>query len=159
MVDGWFRSGDLGTKDDDGYITIVDRTKDMILRNGYNVYPREVEEVLSRHPAVAQVAVFGIAHATHGQEVMAAVILAAGATADRGGAHRLRDGAPGGIQVPAPDRGGRVLPDRAERQGAQAHPGRPVPGGARRGVAVAASEAAGVTRPLPFAQAGRGRLW
>ena len=83
MVDGWFRSGDLGTKDDDGYITIVDRTKDMILRNGYNVYPREVEEVLSRHPAVAQVAVFGIAHATHGQEVMAAVILAAGATADR----------------------------------------------------------------------------
>jgi long-chain acyl-CoA synthetase len=81
VVDGWFRSGDLGTKDDEGYVTIVDRTKDMILRNGYNVYPREVEEVLSRHPAVAQVAVFGIAHETHGQEIMAAVILAAGAAA------------------------------------------------------------------------------
>jgi long-chain acyl-CoA synthetase len=81
IVDGWFRTGDLGTKDDEGYVTIVDRTKDMILRNGYNVYPREVEEVLSRHPAVAQVAVFGIAHETHGQEIMAAVILAAGAAA------------------------------------------------------------------------------
>jgi long-chain acyl-CoA synthetase len=59
IVDGWFRSGDLGTKDADGYVSIVDRKKDMVLRGGYNVYPREVEEVLLRHPAVGQVACSG----------------------------------------------------------------------------------------------------
>ena len=75
VVDGWFRSGDLGTKSDDDYITIVDRKKDMIVRNGYNVYPREVEEVLSTHPCVAMVAVFGVSHESHGQEIMAAVTL------------------------------------------------------------------------------------
>lgn len=78
VVDGWFRTGDLGTKSDDDYITIVDRKKDMIVRNGYNVYPREVEEVLSAHPAVAMVAVFGVTHETHGQEIMAAVTLMPG---------------------------------------------------------------------------------
>jgi len=81
IVDGWFRTGDLGTLDDEGYLTIVDRTKDMILRNGYNVYPREVEEVLARHPDVGNSAVFGISHETHGQEIMAAVMLKPGATA------------------------------------------------------------------------------
>lgn len=80
VVDGWFRTGDLGTKDEEGYFTIVDRLKDMILRNGYNVYPREVEEVLARHPQVVQCAVFGVADETHGQEVMGAVVLGAGAT-------------------------------------------------------------------------------
>jgi long-chain acyl-CoA synthetase len=79
VVDGWFRTGDLGTKSADGYLTIVDRKKDMIVRNGYNVYPREVEEVLMRHPAVSSVAVFGVADETHGQEVMACVVLAADA--------------------------------------------------------------------------------
>jgi long-chain acyl-CoA synthetase len=80
IVDGWFRSGDLGTKSEDDYITIVDRKKDMIVRNGYNVYPREVEEVLSTHPAVSMVAVFGVSHVTHGQEIMAAVTLMPGAS-------------------------------------------------------------------------------
>ena len=84
VVDGWFRSGDLGTVGEDGYVTIVDRTKDMILRNGYNVYPREVEEVLAAHPDVARVAVFGLPHASHGEEVTAAVVLVAGASADAG---------------------------------------------------------------------------
>ena len=74
IVDGWFRSGDLGTKDADGFITIVDRKKDMILRGGYNVYPREVEEVLMRHPAVKQVAVIGMPHETHGEEVVAVIV-------------------------------------------------------------------------------------
>jgi long-chain acyl-CoA synthetase len=74
VVDGWFRSGDLGTKDRDGFITIVDRKKDMILRGGYNVYPREVEEVLMRHPAVKQVAVVGVPHETHGEEVVAVIV-------------------------------------------------------------------------------------
>jgi long-chain acyl-CoA synthetase len=82
VVDGWFRTGDLGTKDADGYLWIVDRKKDMILRNGYNVYPREVEEVLVAHPSVSSAAVFGVAHETHGQEIMAAVVLSPGADAD-----------------------------------------------------------------------------
>ncbi|TCL75396.1 MULTISPECIES: long-chain fatty acid--CoA ligase [unclassified Curtobacterium] len=80
IVDGWFRTGDLGTKDDDGFLTIVDRTKDMIIRNGYNVYPRQVEEVLATHPDVTMAAVFGVPHELHGQEIEAAVVLRAGAT-------------------------------------------------------------------------------
>ena len=80
IVDGWFRSGDLGTKDTDGFIAIVDRKKDMILRGGYNVYPREVEEVLMRHPAVKQVAVVGVPHETHGEEVVAVIVRSDGAS-------------------------------------------------------------------------------
>ena len=75
IVDGWFRSGDLGTKDGDGFVTIVDRKKDMILRGGFNVYPREVEECLMRHPAVKQVAVIGVPHEVHGEEIHAVVVL------------------------------------------------------------------------------------
>ncbi len=74
IVDGWFRSGDLGMKDEDGFVTIVDRKKDMIIRGGFNVYPREVEEVLMRHPAVKQVAVIGVPHETHGEEIVAVVL-------------------------------------------------------------------------------------
>jgi long-chain acyl-CoA synthetase len=74
IVDGWFRSGDLGTKDADGFVAIVDRKKDMVLRGGYNVYPREVEEVLLRHPAVGQVAVIALPHDVHGEEVCAVVV-------------------------------------------------------------------------------------
>ncbi|MDQ0756592.1 long-chain fatty acid--CoA ligase [Arthrobacter sp. B3I4] len=81
IVDGWFRTGDLGTKDDDGYLTIVDRKKDMIIRNGYNVYPREVEEILLTHPDVVSAAVYGVPHDVHGQEIAAAIVLDAGATA------------------------------------------------------------------------------
>ena len=77
IVDGWFRTGDLGTKDEEDYIRILDRKKDMILRNGYNVYPREVEEVLARHPGVAMAAVYGVAHELHGQEIVGAVVLVA----------------------------------------------------------------------------------
>ncbi|QEO14979.1 long-chain fatty acid--CoA ligase [Agromyces intestinalis] len=73
MVDGWFRTGDLGTVAD-RVVTIVDRKKDMIVRNGYNVYPSEVEAVLARHPHVALSAVFGVDDHVHGQEVHAAVI-------------------------------------------------------------------------------------
>jgi long-chain acyl-CoA synthetase len=76
VVDGWFRTGDLGTRSADGIVTIVDRKKDMIVRNGYNVYPTEVEQVLMRHPAVANVAVFGVADEERGQEVVAAVVAA-----------------------------------------------------------------------------------
>jgi long-chain acyl-CoA synthetase len=73
-VDGWFRSGDLGVIDDDGFLSIVDRKKDLILRGGFNVYPREVEEVLAGHPGVAQVAVLGFAHDVLGEEIAAVVV-------------------------------------------------------------------------------------
>ncbi|WP_416416360.1 long-chain-fatty-acid--CoA ligase [Paenarthrobacter aromaticivorans] len=75
VVDGWFRTGDLGTKDADGYLRILDRKKEMIIRNGYNVYPREVEEVLNRHPDVVTAAVFGVSDDVHGQEIAAAIVL------------------------------------------------------------------------------------
>lgn len=75
IIDGWFRTGDLGTKDADGYLRIVDRKKDMVIRGGYNLYPRDVEEVLLRHPAVAQVAVIGLPDAKSGEEICAVVVL------------------------------------------------------------------------------------
>jgi long-chain acyl-CoA synthetase len=74
IVDGWFRSGDLGTLDEEGFLTIVDRKKDMVVRGGYNVYPREIEEMLLRHPAVAQVAVIAVPDDRYGEEVCAVVI-------------------------------------------------------------------------------------
>jgi len=77
--DGWLHTGDLGTRDARGDFRIVDRIKDVIIRGGYNVYPREVEEVLYRHPDVAEAAVLGVPHPVHGQEVAAAVVLRPGA--------------------------------------------------------------------------------
>jgi long-chain acyl-CoA synthetase len=79
--DGWFRSGDLGKRDADGWYYIVDRTKDLIIRGGFNVYPREVEEVLMAHPAISLAAVIGVPDESHGEEVKAHVILKPGATA------------------------------------------------------------------------------
>ncbi|WP_030264234.1 long-chain-fatty-acid--CoA ligase [Streptomyces sp. NRRL B-24484] len=82
--DGWFHSGDLARVDEDGYFHIVDRKKDLIIRGGYNVYPREVEEVLYEHPAVAEAAVVGVPHEHHGEEIAAVIVLREGAhtTAD-----------------------------------------------------------------------------
>jgi len=82
MVDGWFRTGDIGVLDDDGYISIVDRRKDLVIRGGYNVYPREVEEVLVRHPAIGQVAVIGVPDDERGEEVCAVVVPADGQQVD-----------------------------------------------------------------------------
>jgi long-chain acyl-CoA synthetase len=79
IPDGWFRTGDLGRVDKDGYFEIVDRKKDMIIRGGYNVYPREIEEVLYEHPAVAEAAVIGLPHPALGEEVGAAVVVKPGA--------------------------------------------------------------------------------
>jgi long-chain acyl-CoA synthetase len=80
--DGWLRTGDLGTQDADGDIRIVDRKKDLIIRGGYNVYPREVEEVLYEHPDVVEVAVIGVPDEHFGEEVAAVVALRAGAAWD-----------------------------------------------------------------------------
>jgi long-chain acyl-CoA synthetase len=82
IPDGWFRTGDLARQDDDGYFFIVDRKKEMIIRGGYNVYPREIEEALYEHPAVAEAACIGIAHPELGEEVAAAVALKPGASAE-----------------------------------------------------------------------------
>ncbi|MGW4348100.1 long-chain-fatty-acid--CoA ligase [Streptomyces sp. NPDC004690] len=81
LPDGWLRSGDLARADEDGYLYIVDRKKDMIIRGGYNVYPREIEEVLHEHPAVGMAAVLGVPHASLGEDVAAAVVLRPGARA------------------------------------------------------------------------------
>jgi long-chain acyl-CoA synthetase len=85
MVDGWFRSGDMGIKDEQGYFRIVDRKKDLIIRGGFNVYPREVEEVLINHPAVAMAAVVGRPDDVFGEEIVAVLRLhdsASGVTAE-----------------------------------------------------------------------------
>ncbi|QYO66248.1 long-chain-fatty-acid--CoA ligase [Leptolyngbya sp. 7M] len=75
---GWFHTGDIGTMDDDGFLSIVDRKKDMILRGGYNVYPRELEEVIMTHPAVSLVAVIGVPDEKMGEEVKAYLVLKEG---------------------------------------------------------------------------------
>ena len=82
IPDGWFRTGDLARQDEDGYFAIVDRKKEMIIRGGYNVYPREIEEALYEHPAVAEAACVGTPHPDLGEEVVAAVALKPGTQAD-----------------------------------------------------------------------------
>ena len=76
---GWFHSGDIGYMDQDGFVFIVDRTKDMINAAGFKVWPREVEEVLYQHPAVGECAVYGLADPVKGEVPVAAIVLAAGA--------------------------------------------------------------------------------
>ena len=80
MKDGWFRTGDLGRRDKDGFYYIVDRAKDMIIRGGFNVYPREIEEVLMTHEAVSLAAVIGVPHPSHGEEIKAFIIRTPDAT-------------------------------------------------------------------------------
>ena len=82
IVDGWIHTGDIAKMDDQGYLYIVDRKKDMIISGGFNVFPREVEDALTTHPAVAQAAVFGVPDEKWGEKVTAAVILKSGHAAD-----------------------------------------------------------------------------
>jgi long-chain acyl-CoA synthetase len=78
LRDGWLRSGDIGTMDDEGYLFIVDRAKDMINSAGFKVWPAEVEQVLYRHPAIAEAAVYGVADPARGEAVRASIVLRAG---------------------------------------------------------------------------------
>ncbi|NRQ49465.1 AMP-binding protein [Aeromicrobium sp. YC3-14] len=80
LRDGWLKTGDLGTLDEDGYLSIVDRAKDLIIRGGYNVYPREVEEILYEHPDIVEVAVVGVPDEHFGEEVAAVIALRAGSS-------------------------------------------------------------------------------
>ena len=87
-ADGWLRTGDIAVIDDDGWLYLVDRAKDLIIVSGFNVFPAEVEEVLAAHPDVAEVGVIGVPHPHTGEAVKAFVVLEPGADARRGRAHR-----------------------------------------------------------------------
>ena len=79
---GWLHTGDLGSVDEDGFLTLRDRSKDMIISGGSNIYPREIEEVLLRHPDLVEASIVGRAHPDWGEEVVAFVVLRTGAAAD-----------------------------------------------------------------------------
>jgi long-chain acyl-CoA synthetase len=84
LANGWLHTGDIGRLDEDGFLTLLDRSKDLIISGGSNIYPREVEEVLLEHPGVAEVAVVGRPHREWGEEVVAFVVRASGATLSAG---------------------------------------------------------------------------
>jgi long-chain acyl-CoA synthetase len=89
LAGGWLHTGDVGVLDEDGFLTLKDRSKDLIISGGSNIYPREVEEVLLRHPGVAEVSVVGRTHPEWGEEVVAFVVRAAGASFGEGELDRL----------------------------------------------------------------------
>lgn len=82
VIDGWLRTGDMGRLDADGFLTLTDRSKDMIISGGTNIYPREVEEALLTHPEVFETSVIGMPHADWGEEVVAFVVRREGAACD-----------------------------------------------------------------------------
>ena len=120
MRDGWFRSGDLGRRDADGNYYIVDRSKDMIIRGGFNVYPREVEEVLMTHEAVSLAAVIGVPHDSHGEEIKAVVIRNEGAEITEGELVAWSKEQMAALQVPPHHRVRRRPADDRDRQDPQA---------------------------------------
>ena len=126
--DGWFRSGDIGYLDADGYLYIHDRVKDMIVSGGENIYPAEVENVLMSHPAIADVAVIGVPSEKWGESPKAIVVLQPGGGTRRGGHHRLRPRAAGEVQVPDERRLHRRPAAQPERQDPQEGPPRPLLG-------------------------------
>ena len=100
IVDGWFHTGDLAKMDEDGYFFIVDRKKDLIIRGGMNIYPREIEEVIYAHPDVVEVCVIGVADAARGEEVKAYVALRNGADTTARRDPGLLPGTDGALQGP-----------------------------------------------------------
>ena len=99
--DGWFRTGDIARIDEDGFVFIVDRAKDMVLRGGENVYCSEVEAAIYQHPDIAEAAVFGIPDERLGEEVAAAIVLRPGASLDADGLRAFLDGTIARHKIPA----------------------------------------------------------
>lgn len=97
---GWCHSGDVAVRDADGFLRIIDRTKDMIVTGGFNVYPREIEDILGEHPAISQVAVIGVAHPRWGEAVKALVILRDGAQVETAELVNLVADRKGSFQAP-----------------------------------------------------------
>jgi fatty-acyl-CoA synthase len=97
---GWLHTGDVARMDSDGYFTIVDRKKDLIISGGFNVYPREVEDVLFEHPAVRQAAVIGVPHERWGEEVKALVVLQPAATLTESELIEFVKGRKGSVMAP-----------------------------------------------------------
>ncbi len=116
---GWMHTGDLATADEEGYVNIVGRIKDMIIRGGENVYPREVEEYLYTHPAVLDVQVIGVPSEKYGEEVMAWVKLRPRHDGQRRGARRVLPRTDCDVQDPALLEVRRRVPDDGDRQGAE----------------------------------------
>jgi len=83
IQDGWLHTGDIARMDEEGYLYIVDRKKDLIIRGGYNVYPREIEEVLYQIPEIMETAVYGVSHSDLGEEIAAVIVLKEGAKTDK----------------------------------------------------------------------------
>jgi fatty-acyl-CoA synthase len=98
---GWMHTGDLATIDEQGYCNIVGRIKDMIIRGGENIYPREIEEFLYTHPAVQDVQVIGVPSVKYGEEVMAWIVLKEGASADAEGIRSFCRGRIAHYKIPA----------------------------------------------------------
>src|SRR5699024_8400819 len=100
FVDGWLRTGDLGRIDEEGFVYLEDRAKDMILRGGENVYSAEVEAAIYEHPSVYEAAVFGVPHERLGEEVAAAVVTREGSTLDLEQLSEFLRGRIAGFKVP-----------------------------------------------------------
>jgi len=100
LKDGWMHTGDAGILDDEGFLYVQDRTKDMIVSGGENIYPREVEEVLYRHPAIAEAVAIGIPDDKWGEAVKAVVVLKPGQTLDARELLHFCDGQLGGYKRP-----------------------------------------------------------
>ena len=119
MRDGWLFTGDVGCLDADGFLTLKDRSKDLIISGGSNIYPREVEEVLLTAPGVAEVAVVGAPDAEWGEVVVAFVVRAARRGGDHRAAGRALPGADGALQAAQALRAGGRAAQEQLRQGAQ----------------------------------------
>ncbi len=131
FVDGWFHSGDVGYLDPDGFVYVVDRIKDVVIRGGENVYCAEVEAVLFEHPDIAEVAVVGVTEPGLGERVCAVVVPRAGQQARSAGSALVRDAAPRHVQVPRGTAPRRRAPQDRDGEGREERAARP-PRRARR---------------------------
>ena len=156
FTDGWFRTGDQGEMDADGFVSIRGRLKEIINRGGEKVSPREVDDVLMEHPAVAQVVTFAMPHDKLGEDVAAAVVLREGQSVDPAELRDLRGAVAGGLQGAAAGADPRRDPQRRDRQAAAHRAGREA--GARVRICVFGAGAIGGLLAVRLANCRAGRL-